>query len=102
VDHWYELPYISSLLHVNDALIAGLIYYSALVVAEALGSSNIAQVPDLQANDGNDCTPGYAIYENGQSVCAALANFTTEPSGNSDYTANISIGATLPAQVQAK
>ncbi|KAG1807867.1 glycoside hydrolase family 79 protein [Suillus subaureus] len=80
----------------------GPIYYSALVVAEALGSSNTAQVLDLQANGGSDYTPGYAIYENGQPVRVALTNFITDPSGNSDYTANISIGGTVPAQVQVK
>ncbi|KAG2052586.1 glycoside hydrolase family 79 protein [Suillus hirtellus] len=80
----------------------GPVYYSALVVAEALGSSNIAQVLDLQANDGNDYTPGYAIYENGQPVRVALTNFVTDPDGDSDYTASISIGGTVPAQVQVK
>ncbi|KAG1829911.1 hypothetical protein DFJ58DRAFT_825241 [Suillus subalutaceus] len=63
----------------------GPIYYSALVVAEALGSSNVAQVLDLQAN-----------------VRVALTNFITDPSGNSNYTASISIGGTVPAQVQVK
>ncbi|KAG1777941.1 glycoside hydrolase family 79 protein [Suillus placidus] len=77
-------------------------YYSALVVAEALGSSNTAQVLDLQANGGNDYTPGYAIYENGQPVRIALTNFITDPSGNNDYTASISIGGTVPAQVKVK
>ncbi|OJA14152.1 hypothetical protein AZE42_09597 [Rhizopogon vesiculosus] len=80
----------------------GPIYYSALVVAEALGSSNVAQVLDLQANGGNDYTPGYAIYENGQPVRVALTNFITDPSGNNDYTASISVGGTVPAQVKVK
>ncbi|KAG0694605.1 glycoside hydrolase family 79 protein [Suillus ampliporus] len=80
----------------------GPVYYSALVVAEALGSSNTAQVLDLQANGGNDYTPGYAIYENGQPVRVALTNFITDPSGNNDYTASISIGGTVPAQVTVK
>jgi hypothetical protein len=102
VDHRYELPCISSVLHANDSPIAGPVYYSALVVAEALGSSNIAQVLDLDANGGSDYTPGYAIYENGQPVRVALTNFISDPSGNSDYTAKISIGGTVPAQVQVK
>lgn len=80
----------------------GPIYYSALVVAEALGSSNTAQVLDLQANGGSDYTPGYAIYENGQPVRVALTNFISDPSGNSDYTASISIGGTVPPQVKVK
>ncbi|KAG1744607.1 glycoside hydrolase family 79 protein [Suillus paluster] len=80
----------------------GPIYYSALVVAEVLGSSNVAQVLDLDANSGNDYTPGYAIYENGQPVRVALTNFITDPSGDNDYTASISIGGTVPAQVTVK
>jgi hypothetical protein len=90
------------LLDANEDSIVGPIYYSALVVAEALGSSNTAQVLDLQANGGNDYTPGYAIYENGQPVRIALTNFISDPSGNSDYTASISIGGTVPAQVKVK
>ena len=102
VDHWYELPYIIFPLDANETPIAGPIYYSALIVAEALGSSNVAQVLDLQANGGNDYTPGYAIYENGQPVRVALTNFITDQSGNSDYTASISIGGAVPAQVKVK
>jgi hypothetical protein len=67
-----------------------------------LGSSNVAQVLDLQANGANDYTPGYAIYENGQPVRVALTNFITDQSGNNDYTASISIGGTVPAQVKVK
>src|SRR6267154_4846376 len=83
VDHWYELLYIIFPLDAHETPIAGPIYYSALIVAEALGSSNVAQVLDLQANGGNDYTPGYAIYENGQPVRVALTNFITDQSGNS-------------------
>jgi hypothetical protein len=92
----------SFLLNANENSIVGPIYYSALVVAEALGSSNTAQVLDLQANGGSDYTPGYAIYENGQPVRVALTNFISDPSGNSDYTASISIGGTVPPQVKVK
>ncbi|KAG1761827.1 glycoside hydrolase family 79 protein [Suillus occidentalis] len=80
----------------------GPIYYSALAVAETLGSSNTAQVLDLQANGGSDYTPGYAIYENGQPVRIALTNFISDPSGSSDYTASISIGGTVPPSVKVK
>lgn len=92
----------SFLLDTNENSIVGPIYYSALAVAEALGSSNTAQVLDLQANGGSDYTPGYAIYENGQPVRIALTNFISDPSGNSDYTASISIGGTVPPSVKVK
>ncbi|KAH7928005.1 glycoside hydrolase family 79 protein [Leucogyrophana mollusca] len=81
----------------------GPIYYSALVVAEALGASNLSQVLDLNPNGGNEFTPGYAIYENGQPMRVALVNYVTDPSGASDYTASISIaGGSTPAQVKVK
>ncbi|KAF9228223.1 glycoside hydrolase family 79 protein [Gyrodon lividus] len=80
----------------------GPVYYSALFVAEALGSSNQSQVLDLQMNDGNEFTPGYAIYENGQPMRVALINFVDDASGASDYTASISITGTAPAQVKVK
>jgi len=94
--------YIIFPLDAHETPIADPIYYSALIVAEALGPSNVAQVLDLQANGGNDYTPGYAIYENGQPVRIALTNFITDQSGNSDYTASISIGGAVPAQVKVK
>ncbi|KAF7974612.1 hypothetical protein HWV62_11580 [Athelia sp. TMB] len=57
---------------------------------------------DLNANGGNEFTPAYAVYENGQPVRIALFNFITDPSGASSYTATISIGSTTPAQVKVK
>jgi len=66
--------------------------YTTLIVAEALGSSNTAQVVDLNANDGNIYTPAYAIYERGTVARVALFNFVTDPSGANTYTASISIG----------
>ncbi|KIJ61735.1 glycoside hydrolase family 79 protein [Hydnomerulius pinastri MD-312] len=80
----------------------GPIYYSALFVAEALGPSNQSQVLDLNMNGGNEFTPGYAIYENGQPTRVALVNYVTDKSGASDYTASISIAGTNPAQVKVK
>ncbi|KAF5376683.1 hypothetical protein D9615_007846 [Tricholomella constricta] len=87
----------------------GPIYYSALVLAETLGPSNGTQVLDLNANDGDIHTPGYAIYENGNPVRLALFNFVTDPSGASDLTVSISIGGgqtgqanATPAQVKVK
>jgi hypothetical protein len=74
-------------------------------MAETLGSSNLSQVIDLQANDGNIYTPGYAIYEKGDVTRVALFNYITDPSGASDYTANISISGSsdaTPSSVQVK
>ncbi|QRV75317.1 glycoside hydrolase family 79 protein [Ceratobasidium sp. AG-Ba] len=70
----------------------GAIFYSSLLTAEAFGRSGNAQIVDLGANNGNDFTPGYAIYENGVPTKVVLLNYITDPSGNSDYTARISIG----------
>lgn len=81
----------------------GPIYYSALFVTEALGSSNASQVLDLNINGGNQFTPGYAIYENGEPTRIALINYVSDPTGASDYTASISLmGATMPTQIKVK
>lgn len=77
-------------------------YYSALVVAEAIGSSNTSQIVDLNANNGNEFTPAYAIYEQGTVARVALFNYITDESGASDYTASISIGDATPGQVRVK
>jgi len=87
----------------------GPVYYSALVMAEALGSSSPSQVLDLNANGGNIFTPGYAIFEGGNPVRLALFNYVTDPSGASDYTVAISVGGgqtgqpnATPGQVKVK
>ncbi|KAG7447455.1 glycoside hydrolase family 79 protein [Guyanagaster necrorhizus] len=87
----------------------GPIYYSALIMAEAMGASNASQILDLNANDGNIFTPAYAIYENGNPVRVALFNYITDSSGASTYIASISIGDGesgqangTPAQVKVK
>ncbi|KAJ7092351.1 glycoside hydrolase family 79 protein [Mycena belliarum] len=87
----------------------GPIYYSALVAAEAIGPSNTTQVLDLNANGGNEFTPGYAIYEAGEPVRVALFNYITDPTGASTVTAVISVaqggaggGGATPTQVKVK
>ncbi|KAK0192626.1 hypothetical protein F5146DRAFT_1136454 [Armillaria mellea] len=87
----------------------GPIYYSALIMAEALGSSNASQVLDIGANGGNIYTPGYAIYEQGTPVRLALFNFITDSSGAHDYYATFAVGGGdtgqgngTPAQVKVK
>ena len=77
-------------------------YYSAIVVAEALGASNTSQVIDLGANSGNEFTPAYAIYENGAPARIALFNYITDESGASDYTVSVGIGDATPAEVKVK
>lgn len=86
----------------------GPLFYSTLVVAEALGTSNTSQVKDLLP-DGNDLTPAYAIYENGNLARMALINFMTDPSGANDVVATVNIGGqqfgeanSVPAQAKVK
>jgi hypothetical protein len=82
----------------------GPIFYSALVMAEALGPKNLSQVSDITQNIN---TPMYAIFENGAPTKVALMNFVTDPSGASTYTAVISVGGgsssnATPSQVKVK
>ena len=67
----------------------GPVYYSALVMAEALGPSNASQVLDLTQNL---LTPIYVIYENGTPTKLALFNFVTDSSGANDYTVTFAVG----------
>ena len=76
-------------------------YYVALVMAEVMGPSNTSQVLDLNANNGNQYTPAYAIYENGNPVRVALFNYVTDNSGNSALTVSISIGGGQTGQANA-
>ncbi|KAF7297395.1 Glyco-hydro-79C domain-containing protein [Mycena indigotica] len=86
----------------------GPIYYSALVMAEAMGATNHTQVLDLQANNNNEFTPAYAIYESGKPARVALFNYITDSTGKSDVTAVISVadatgaGGATPTQVRVK
>ena len=70
----------------------GPIFYSGVVVAEALGKTGTAQVKDLFPNNGDDQTPAYAIYENGQLARMVLINYMTDASGAHDYIATLSVG----------
>lgn len=80
----------------------GPIYYSALVMAEALGSSNKSRVVDLNMNGGQDLTPGYAIYEGDQPTKLALFNYIDDPSGANAYTAHLSIPGAAPSYIRVK
>ncbi|KIJ61729.1 glycoside hydrolase family 79 protein [Hydnomerulius pinastri MD-312] len=80
----------------------GPIYYSALAVAELMGPSGKSQIIDLNANGGNEFTPGYAVYESGKLVKLALFNYVTDPTGASTYTATLSIDTGVPSQIKVK
>jgi hypothetical protein len=66
--------------------------YAALATAEALGTTGKARVMDLNLNNGNNFSPGYAIYEDGAPTRVVLINFLTDATGGASYTANIAIG----------
>ncbi|KAF8900144.1 glycoside hydrolase family 79 protein [Gymnopilus junonius] len=81
----------------------GPIYYSALVVAEALGPSNTSQVLDLQANGANQFSPAYGIWEKGALARVVLINFVDDPSGQSDVFVSLGMSdASMPSQVDVK
>ena len=103
----YTFPFTSSLyLSFYDE---GPIYYTVLAMTEVLGRSNQSQVIDLGVNDGEQSTPGYAIYENGTPMRLALFNYLDDASGAHDLNVAISIGggetgqpATTPSSVRVK
>jgi hypothetical protein len=81
----------------------GPIYYSALVMAEAIGPSNNTQVIDLSANNNNVFSPAYAIYESGNLMRVLLFNFVTDSSGASNLSVDLTLsGGQNPSQVQVK
>jgi hypothetical protein len=82
----------------------GPIYYSSLVMAEAIGPSNNTQVIDMGANNGNPLSPGYAIWENGQLARVLLINFASDPSGASDLSVDLSFvdSSAMPSSVSVK
>ncbi|CCO30904.1 hypothetical protein BN14_04937 [Rhizoctonia solani AG-1 IB] len=64
---------------------------------------------DLNANNGENLTPGYVVYEDGQPTRVLLINYVDDPSGGHDITARIQIGgegtqqpAANPPQVRVK
>jgi len=84
-------------------------YYSILISAETFGPNGNSQILDLNANNMNEFTPAYAIYEDGNIARVALFHYMTDQSGANSYTATISIGGGqtgapngTPAQVKVK
>ncbi|KAF8604933.1 glycoside hydrolase family 79 protein [Ceratobasidium sp. AG-I] len=80
----------------------GSVYYSTLIVAEAFGKSGNARVADLNANNGENFTPGYAIYENGVPTRVLLINYVDDATGAHDVTARVQVAGTAPTQVRVK
>lgn len=70
-------------------------------MAEVFGASNTSQILDMNANDGNEFTPAYAIYENDTPVRVALFNYITDASGGSTYTVSIAVGGRDTGQESA-
>ncbi|KAJ3503352.1 hypothetical protein NLJ89_g8478 [Agrocybe chaxingu] len=69
----------------------GPIYYSALVVTEALGATNTSRVMDLLANGNNTYTPSYGIWENGNLARVLLINFVSDSTGASDISVDLGL-----------
>ncbi|KAJ7301198.1 glycoside hydrolase family 79 protein [Mycena albidolilacea] len=81
----------------------GPLYYSALVMAEAIGPSNNAQVINYGVDGLSSYTPIYNIYENGTPARVAIFNYIDDPSGTNTVHAVISLsGATMPSLVKVK
>ncbi|KAG8865303.1 hypothetical protein FRB96_000193 [Tulasnella sp. 330] len=79
----------------------GAIYYATLAVAEAIGSSNLSQIIDMQTS--SEFRPAYAIYESGVPTRVALFNYASDDTGASDYQAVVTLaGATVPAEVYVR
>ncbi|KAG9040129.1 hypothetical protein FRB95_000058 [Tulasnella sp. JGI-2019a] len=79
----------------------GAVYYSTLAVAEAIGSSNLSQITDM--NTDSLFRPAYAVYEAGVPTRVALFNYASDDTGASDYQAVVTIaGTTVPAQVYVR
>jgi hypothetical protein len=81
----------------------GAIYYSAIVMAEAFGTSNTSQIVDLGANAESDLTPAYAIYEKGSLSKVALINFMDDnQTGTHDLQVTLEVTSGVPQSVQVK
>lgn len=73
-------------------------------MSDLIGDSSTSQVIDITQETHQ---PVYAIYEKGTLSRVALINYLDDPSGNSDYTAVLSVGGNgqpngTPAQVKVK
>ncbi|KAI0651078.1 glycoside hydrolase superfamily [Trametes meyenii] len=96
-------------LSVFDQWTVGPVFYSTLFMAEALGTTNNSRVVDLFANNGNEFTPAYGIYEDHALARVALVNFMNGQDGQGTYNITLSVGGAqvgepndTPAQVKVK
>jgi hypothetical protein len=83
----------------------GAIYYSVLVLAEALGKSNTSQIVDLTGAIGSEFTPAYAVYENSQLSKVALFNYVDDLAGTrgpSDLKVALNVPGGVPGSVKVK
>ena len=81
----------------------GAVYYSAIVLAEAFGTTNTSQIIDLQANGNNALTPVYAIYEQGALSKVAIINYMDDnQSGTNDLQVTIQVSSGVPQTMQVK
>ncbi|KDN43176.1 hypothetical protein RSAG8_06329, partial [Rhizoctonia solani AG-8 WAC10335] len=72
----------------------GSVYYSTLIVTELFGKSGKSRVMDLNANNNENFTPGYVVYEDGAPSRVLLINYVDDATGGHDATARIQIGGT--------
>lgn len=79
----------------------GPVYYSALFVSEAFGSSNKSQIIDLSSTEGDVFTPMYAIYDDGKPARVAILNFMTDASGGAAAHVNVAVPGS-PSEVYVK
>ncbi|KAF8671176.1 Glycosyl hydrolase family 79 C-terminal beta domain [Rhizoctonia solani] len=70
----------------------GSVYYSTLIVTELFGKSGKSRIMDLNANNNENLTPGYVVYEDGAPTKVLLINYVDDASGQHDATARIQIG----------
>ncbi|CUA72793.1 hypothetical protein RSOLAG22IIIB_10292 [Rhizoctonia solani] len=87
----------------------GSVYYSTLIVAELFGKSGKSRIMDLNPNNGENLTPGYVVYEDGQPTRLLLINYVDDSSGGHDVWVRIQIGGgetqqppASPARVRVK
>ncbi|KAF8671099.1 Glycosyl hydrolase family 79 C-terminal beta domain [Rhizoctonia solani] len=87
----------------------GSVYYSTLIIAELFGKSGKSRIMDLNPNNGENLTPGYVVYEDGQPTRMLLINYVDDPSGGHDIWVRIQVGGgetqqppASPAQVRVK
>ncbi|CEL63639.1 hypothetical protein RSOLAG1IB_10917 [Rhizoctonia solani AG-1 IB] len=87
----------------------GSVYYSTLIIAELFGKSGKSRIMDLNPNNGENLTPGYVVYEDGQPTRMLLINYVDDPSGGHDVWVRIQIGGgetqqppASPAQIRVK